>query len=368
MIKIESILNFFEKHLVSSYRQYNWDNSGKQIYIKNSKIRKIGFALDPSSNVINQAIEKGCELLITHHPLFFNEIKNISTDSVLGQKVVTAIKSSLNIVSYHTSMDLADYSLNDYVADLLGVKTKDIFIKEGQDKYFKFVVFVPLTHKDKILNAIEKVDAGHIGNYAVCTFSSEGEGTFLPLENTNPFIGKEGELEKVKEVKIETIVEKNKLSSLIKEVIDAHPYEEVAYDVYSLEKSKDYGLGKICTLDKELELDDFLKLISEKLDIKNLRYNFNNTDIRIKEFAIVTGSGASLWNYCVKKGINCLLTADMKHHDALDAMENGVIIIDAGHFETERIFMKHLADIIKNEFNIETIIIDEENTIKQWGL
>lgn len=368
IINIDLILKFFEKNLVFSDRQYEWDNSGKQVYLGNCDIHKIGFALDPSLNVINQAIEEGCELLITHHPLFFSQVKSINSSTKIGEKTVKAIQGNLNIVSYHTSLDLADYSLNDYIASLLNAEVLSTFIEEGKENFFKFVVLVPCGHEEVIRNVMGDAGAGHIGNYSKCSFTSKGIGRFLPSENTQPFIGSVGELEKVEESRIETIISEKKLEQLTKDIIDVHPYEEVPYDIYPLALSKPYGLGRICKLDDSITLEVLIKIICEKLGCTSLRHNSEDLNLKISSFAIITGSGASLWKECISKGIKVLLTGDMKHHDALDAAENGVVIIDIGHFETEQIFMIHLAHIIKEKFKLETIVLEEKNSIKYWGL
>ena len=363
---INSIITFFDSLLNNQKRQYDWDNSGIQIYLGNKQISRVGFALDPSESVIEQAINKGCELLITHHPFFFSGFKSIDFKTLTGKKTIKAIQHGLNIISYHTSYDLADYGLNDFIADKLDAKVITNFIKEGEEAYFKFAIYVPKNYKDEFIEILGNNGGGKIGNYSHCTFSTKGEGTFKPLENSNPFIGKTNELERVTEIKIETIVSEKNLSKLISAALKAHPYEEPAYDILPLKLSKPYGLGRVCKFDNEFTIEEFLKTISNKLKIKYIRHNCTNLNYKFTKFAVVTGSGASLWKKCLNKGVNIYITGDLKHHEALDAMEEGVNIIDVGHFETERIFVEYLSNLIKREFNIETIILNEDAKIKTW--
>jgi len=364
--KVKDILNFLERGYADITRQYDWDNSGKQLILSDQKIEKAALALDPAEKVIDKAIEEGCGLLITHHPLFFGRIKSLDVSKAFDRKVIKAIRAGLSIVSAHTSLDLADYSLNDHICKILNVDSVSPFIKEGAHAYVKYTVFVPETHADAVRDAMEKAGAGHIGNYSGCSFSIKGEGRFRPGENTDPFIGTKGEQEVVQEIRIESIIDKRKVSALHDSVTAAHPYEEVAHDIYTLEMGEDYGLGRVGSFGNPLDAEDFLKLVKEKLGADTLRLNMKPDGKKIGKFAVVTGSGASLWNKCMAFGVDILLTGDMKHHDALDASENGIMIVDAGHFETEKIFMGYLGEVIRQNFNIDIVNIEEDPSIINW--
>ncbi|KAA0259426.1 Nif3-like dinuclear metal center hexameric protein [Deferribacter autotrophicus] len=365
-IKTKNIINFFEKEFSSKSRQYEWDSNGIQLLVHDKKISKIAFALDPTEDSIDYAIKMGCELLITHHPIFFRPIKQIDFSSVVGNKIIKCIKNELNLLSYHTVLDRADYSLNDYIAEKISAEVISGFTDFGQEPYYKFVVFVPKGYETKIIDAIDAAGGGKIGNYSKCTFYTEGTGTFLPGENTSPFLGEIGKLEEANEYRLETIVKGKNLQKLIDAVLSVHPYEEVAYDVYKLEMGDEYSLGRICKFNKEMPLNDFLKILAEKLNIENIRHNQESEDIKFSKFAIVTGSGASLWKECLKSGVTVLLTSDMKYHDAVDAYEHGVTIVDIGHFESETIFMKYIADIVAKKFSIETLYYENKCKIKSW--
>jgi len=252
----------------------------------------------------------------------------------------------LSIYSYHTNLDLSDYSLNDYLADKLEFEVISYLERFGAKRYFKYVVFVPRGYEHAIYDAFDRAGAGFIGNYSSVSFSSEGTGRFKPLEGADPFIGRPGEVEEVKEFKIETIVDEKRLGKLIREVLSVHPYEEVAYDVYPVKFEKEFGLGRICRLKSPMHLEELIKYICEKLGEKSIRVN-GKFDFLVDKIAIVTGSGVSCWKICRDLGIKVLLTGDMKHHDAIDAFENGVAILDAGHYQTERIFMEYVCKSLK---------------------
>jgi dinuclear metal center YbgI/SA1388 family protein len=367
-IYINDIKKFLEEQFSDLSRQFDWDNSGGQILSSGSEIRKIGFALDPSKQVIAQAINEGCELLITHHPLFFAPLKQIDTATLLGSKINMALKNNLNILSYHTSLDLADYSLNDYLADLVDAETEDFLEYFNSDGYVKFVCFVPRGYENSIIDAIDSAGGGCIGRYSKCTFFVEGTGTFLPGDSANPFIGKKGELTKTEEYRLETIVLKKDIDNVIQSAAKVHPYEEMAYDVYPMDLEKSNGLGRVCSFSEKILFKDFLTKLEKILNLDILRHNAYNLDFDFKKFAIVTGSGASLWKRCVQKDVKVLLTGDLKHHEALDAAEAGVTIVDCGHFNTERIYMEYLSSIIQKNFAIDTIMLEEKPSIKYfWG-
>lgn len=227
--------------------------------------------------------------------------------------------------------------------------------------------FVPYDYKDTVFSAIVEQGAGSVSEkYSACGFISEGIGTFKPEKNANPFIGSIEEASIVDEVKIETIVNKKDIHNVLNAMIKAHPYEEVAYDLVKLENNIPYGFGRICSLDRQWNIDEFISNIQSKLNIKYLRSNMKDIDA-FDKFAVCTGSGASLWKDALKKGVKVLLTGDLKYHDALDAYNQGICIIDAGHQETEEIYMEYLAEIIKDKFNIEVKVFKQTQKIIYWG-
>jgi len=364
-VKINSIIRFIENKICDTDRYYEWDNNGIQIDSLRSEVDKVALALDPTEQVIQSAIDGGYGLLITHHPLFFGSIKSIAFSTPVGRKILKAIKNDLSIYSYHTTLDLADYSLNDFLSGMLGFEVISNLEDTGVIPYCKFVVFVPKGYEGRIINILESAGAGTIGNYTNCSFYTEGTGTFKPGEKTNPFIGKTGVLEEVNEFRVETIVPKKNVPLLVKMVKSVHPYEEIAYDVYPLNIGKNYGLGRIVSLKGTYTVKQVVEIIKEKLKLQKVRVN-SNLDFSVDKAAIVTGSGASYWKACKNRGVRLLITGDMKHHDAIDAMENGVSIIDVGHYETERIFMQYLGDMLHDEFDIDTRLIDENNPIKSF--
>jgi len=365
-IKTKDIIRFFENDFSYLSRQYEWDTNGIQIIVHDNNISKIVLSLEPTIDAIEFAIKEGCELMITHHPLFFRPIKRVDIYNPIGKKISLSVLNQLNILSYHTVLDRADYSLNDYIADVVGAKVLRGFADLEKESFYKFVVFVPKGYENKVIDAIDAAGAGKIGNYSKCTFYTEGTGTFLPEEGTSPFLGKIGKLEEAHEYRLETIVRKKDLEKVLKSVLAVHPYEEVAYDIYKLEMGEEYSLGRVCGFDKEIEFTQFLKLLSEKFNLNNISHNNSGENFSFDKFAVVTGSGATFWKECKKQNIKVLLTGDMKYHDAVDAYENGVVIVDIGHYESESIYMNYLAKLLEEKFKVKTIVYKSKLKINHW--
>lgn len=364
-VTINNIVAFFEKEFSDIRSQCAWDNSGKQVYLGDHTITTVCLALDPQQKVIKQAVERGCELLITHHPLFFAPQKGINAENLKDSVVIEAIRNNLNILSYHTNLDMADDGLNTYLLRLLDADSLGILSPEGSHDYVKIMVFVPISHEQQVLDAMAGAGAGKMGNYSRCAYMSKGTGTFTPEEGSNPYIGEVGKAEYTEETRIETLVPYEKANSVITAMAAAHPYEHPAYDVIKVEKVSEFGSGKIGRLKNPLPFYEFLKLLKSKLSQDTININMEYTG-KVEKFGICSGSGASLWKNCARKGINILVTGDLKHHDALDAREAGVCIIDVGHFASEQIYMNYLAKIIRDRFNVEVFIADETPPVKAW--
>lgn len=365
--KNRDIINFFENEFSDIRKQSEWDFSGMQVYSGDKPVTKIALSLDPTEEVIESAINEGCELLITHHPLFFRPSKGLDFSKSVDRRAIKAIKGGLDILSYHTNFDMASGGTSDYLCSLLGFKTEKGFIsKEGAIPLYSLSVYVPESHKDSVFNALTKAGGGAIGDYKDCGYFINGQGTFLPKENASPFIGKAGQKEVVQETKIEITVEEKYLGKAINAMIEAHPYETPAFNVVKLENGLDYGFGKVCDLGKEYTLSSFIDLLKSKLENTCVRTNMED----IKPFCkigVCTGSGASMWKDCKKLGLSVLLTGDMKYHDALDATEGGVCVIDAGHQATEEIYMRRVSEILQENFNVKTIVYNTKKQMISWG-
>jgi dinuclear metal center YbgI/SA1388 family protein len=318
--------------------QESYDNSGIQFADGEALIIKILLALDLTLEILEEAIENKANLIITHHPLLFAPLKQITKQN--NPLLFQTITNQINLLTLHTNYDLAENGLNDYVANLLGI-TKIAPLKCSLEKIYKFAVYVPIQDVDKISQAIFDAGAGKIGQYTETSFQIKGEGTFKPMEGAKPFVGKIGERKVVEEIKIETIVPERNLESVILAMKKAHPYEEPAYDIYELKIKQSYGIGILGEIAKEVELAEFSLQVKNKLQASYIRLIKSNNR-KIKKVALCCGGGSSLLEQVGKCGADLYITGDINYHSALRAKELGLNILEIEHYDTEKFFVEAL--------------------------
>ena len=310
------------------------DNVGLQVGDPKIKIRNIILSLDLNEEVVDSAIKENCNLIITHHPLLFYPLKDLdfskSKKAIMIEKM---IKNDITLYSAHTNLDFTKHGVSYQLAKRLSLRNIK-FLKNLSNNQVKLSVFVPLAHLDKVSDAIYQAGGGIIGEYSNCSFRTSGKGTFSGSVQSNPSIGKKGVVETVEEVKLEVLVDQWKLSHVISSIKIAHPYEEIAYDVYPLLKENvNYGIGAIGELNKQMIPGEFLKLVSSKLNVPAFRYTKNGRK-KIKTVAVCGGSCSELIDEAMKQKADAFITADLKYHSFQDA-EGNILLIDAGHYETE---------------------------------
>ncbi|GAF71538.1 unnamed protein product [marine sediment metagenome] len=336
-MKVKNLLNNLDK-IAPFFLQESFDNSGIQFANLDAPIMKILLSLDVTKGVLDEALENKVNLIIAHHPLLFSPLKQITKQkNPLFFKIIT---NKINLFAMHTNYDLAENGLNDYVANLLGIK-KISPLQGSSEKIFKFAVYVPVKHADKVSRAIFKAGAGIIGKYTETSFNISGKGTFKPTEGTNPFIGKIGEREEVEEIKIETVVAERDLDSVVQAMKDNHPYEEPAFDVYELKTKPSYGIGIFGEIDKEVEISKFSLEVKNRLKARYIRLIKSNNR-KIRKVALCTGSGGSLLEQVSRKDADLYITGDITYHTALRAKELGLNVLDVEHFDTEKFFVEAL--------------------------
>jgi len=310
------------------------DNVGIQIGDPEIKIKNILLSLDLTEDVIQSAKKENCNFIITHHPALFYPLKNLDfSKSRIARMTATLIKNNITLYSAHTNLDFTKYGVSYQLAKKLELKNIK-FLKNLSENQFKLSVFVPVNHIDKVAEAVYQAGAGIIGEYSNCSFRTSGIGTFMGSKKSNPSIGKKGVVESVEEVKLEVLVDKWKLNEVIIAIKKTHPYEEVAYDVFALKNENiNYGAGAIGEMNETMSINDFLSFVSSKLKTSGLRYVKGKTK-GIKTVAVCGGSCGELLDEAIKQNADVFVTADLKYHTFQDA-EGKILLIDAGHYETE---------------------------------
>lgn len=345
-MKCLAIIKLLEELAPLKYAE-DWDNPGLLAGRAEKEVHKIMVALDPSESVISQAVEKGVDMLITHHPLIFKPVRKVSTQDFIGRKLVKLIQNDISYYAMHTNFDCAVMASE--AGRRLGLKNIRVLEPVYEEKLFKIAVFVPEAQADKVRQAMTKEGAGFIGNYSDCTFNTEGFGTFLPREGTDPFIGRRGELSKVREIKIETIIDESKKDAVINAMLKVHPYEEPAYDIYPLDSSMpSVGLGCFGYLNQYVSAENLAERVKQAFHIPYVTYT-GKPENKIACVAICPGSGTSVIGHALSCHADVLITGDVDHHAACDAREQGLFLMDAGHFGTEHFMAEFVRDYLKEK-------------------
>ncbi|MCA0982725.1 Nif3-like dinuclear metal center hexameric protein [Halobacillus yeomjeoni] len=359
----QEIIRKFEqwspKHLA-----FDWDNVGLQVGSLNKPVKNIMVTLDVLENVVDEAIEKGIDLIIAHHPLLFVKLNQINFDTPKGRVVKKLIQHDITVYAAHTNLDVAKGGVNDVMAEALQLEEVRPLLETGKEDLVKLTVFVPESHADLLRDAISEAGAGHIGNYSHCTFQLSGEGTFKPQDGTNPYIGQAGELEKVSEKRVETIVPKAKLSVVLQAMENAHPYEEVAYDLYPLlNEGESQGVGRIGLLPNSVTLKELCEHVKEEYSVPSLRF-VGDENKKVQKVALLGGSGEKYIHQAKRNGADVYITGDMTFHMAQDAYEMGLSVIDPGH-HVEKLVCPVIGEFIERECNQDQqlkVFISEADT------
>jgi dinuclear metal center YbgI/SA1388 family protein len=335
------------------------DVIGLQIGILDKPVKRVMLALDPSPQSIDAAIAAKAELLLTHHALLYRPLRQIDTSTARGQAIARALAHDLTIYNAHTNLDIVDGGVNDVLAERMGLHSVEILDRIHSEQLRKLVVFVPESHHQAVFTAVCEAGAGHIGGYSHCTFNTPGEGTFKPGEGTNPFIGKVDTLERTREVRLETIVPASLIEPVVRRMFEAHPYEEVAYDLYPLElMGKAVGIGRIGTLDEAIPLGEFANRVRVALDLPHIRFS-GDPHRPVQRIALLGGSGGKWVQQAMAKGADVFVTADCDHHTVAEALQDGLAMIDATHAAMERPVLYRLQERLSEllgsvEFSVYT--------------
>ena len=339
MAKIAEVIQLMGE-LAPARLAEDWDNVGLQVGDASQDVKNILLALDFNQQVLAEAEEKNCQLIITHHPFIFNGIKSINIQNQNSKLIFELIKNNISLFSAHTNLDIAEAGLNDYLIKKLDVENISILKTTSSQNYHKLVTFIPEENFEQVRDALYAEGAGKYKNYSHSGFYQQGIGNFKPLADSEPYLGEKGSLNEVEEYRFETIVAPENLDQVIKELLKVHPYEEPAWDLYQMENLKSKkGIGRIADLKSEIKLDSFLDKIKEiyKLDLIRVV----KAKKKINRIALCSGSGADFIRDAHYQGADLYLTGDVKYHEAQTAEELGMSLVDFGHYGSEK-FVKEL--------------------------
>ena len=350
MTSVTDISQYLDKLAPESLAE-PWDNVGLQIGREALEVERLLVCLDVTDAVLEEAISKNCQLIVAHHPLFFREVTGVTGATPTGQVAMRAIENGLAIYVAHTNLDKAAGGISDSLASSLSLV--EVKVLSSQDHLLKLVVFVPRDALEPVKKALGDAGAGTIGLYSHCSFGVAGSGSFRPLAGAHPSLGNVGQDNQVDEVRLEVEVRETDLPKVTEAMIAAHPYEEVAYDLYELRNSdRSAGLGRIGNLKEEIGFDDFIKICKNQIS-DGIRVS--GSIERVKRVAVCGGSGSSLISKAFGAGADVMVTGDIKYHDALGARDIGLALVDGGHDATEFAGILSLSEKLSGEFDIDVV-------------
>lgn len=328
---VMAVLNAFAPDNLAA----EWDNVGLLCGSPDLKAERIMLALDVTPEVAEQAIEQKARLIVSHHPLIFKNLKNLAETDWRSRLLAKLIRNEIAVYAAHTNLDFSAGGVSDVLAAKLGLSDVSVLQKRGHCPLRKIAVFVPDQYAERVMSAMTRAGAGHIGGYSDCAFRVKGSGSFRPLAGTSPFIGRTGELSVVKETRIETVAPAAKLPSVLKAMLAAHPYEEAAYDIYELANDRTgvWGAGRIGALGNPVTAEAFARMVKTALSLEYVLYA--DAGRVIKKAAVCGGAGGGLVEDAVSAGADVLVTGDLGYHEVQEAKHAGISVIDAGHQGTE---------------------------------
>jgi len=358
-MKLKELVSYLNQVIPPAFQE-DYDNSGLQVGDQEMEISKALLSIDVTDEVVNEAAETGCDLIISHHPLIFRGLKNITSGNVTGNLILKAIKNNIAVLSLHTNLDAIEGGVSWKMAEKLGLKDVRV-LSPSKDHLLKLVVYVPGSALNRVRDAVFNAGAGFIGNYDRCGFTSDGTGSFRGGEGTNPYAGEKGKISFEPEVRFETILYRHDRNRIEQSLLAFHPYEEPAYDFYPLEnQNSNTGMGCVGTLEKPVSESGFLKHIASVFGSGGIRHS-SFTGRKVEKVALCGGAGSSLINNAIGAGADIFITADIRYHSFFDA-SGRILLADIGHFESEKFTVEVLNDLIIKKFPTFALRFSEINT------
>ncbi|WP_298138180.1 Nif3-like dinuclear metal center hexameric protein, partial [Flavobacterium sp.] len=353
-MKIKEILTILEEMAPLAYAE-DFDNVGLLVGNQNDEATGILVCHDALENVIDEAIAKKCNLVVCFHPILFSGLKKITGKNYVERSVLKAIKNDIAIYAVHTALDNHQNGVNKIFCDALGLKNTKILVPK-QNFIQKLVTYTVPENVEKVRNALFNAGAGKIGNYEDCSFNSQGIGTYMGNENSNPEIGERFEFVEAQEIKIEVTFEKHLQNKILKALFSNHVYEEVAYEIYDLQNShQNIGLGMIGELENPMSETDFLKFVKNTMQCGGIRHS-ELLGTQVQKVAVLGGSGSFAIKNAIQANVDVFLTSDLKYHNFYEA-ENQIVLADIGHFESERYTKNYIVDFLKEKITNFAIVL-----------
>ncbi len=356
---VQEVIDHLQELAPLAYAE-DFDNVGLLVGNKNNPVKGILVTLDTIESVIDEAIDNNCNLIVSFHPIVFKGLKKITGKTYVERVVMKAIKHDIAIFAIHTALDNALQGVNSIICDTLGLQNKTILIPQ-KNTLKKLTTYVPKANAEMLRKALFEAGGGHIGNYDSCSFNTEGKGTYRGNEASNPTLGNKGELHYEPETKITLTFQKHVESKLLSTLFKVHPYEEVAYEVTTIDNfNQTIGMGMVGVLNKAQSEEQFLNHVKTTMKSSCVRHS-ELLNKPIKKVAVLGGSGSFAINAAKASGADLFITADLKYHDFFTA-EGKIIVADIGHYESEQYTKNFLVDYLSKKITNFAIILSKTNT------
>jgi len=340
-----------------------WDNVGLLLGSAEKNVKQVLLTIDITGDVLDEAKRLRTDLIVSYHPVIWDGLKKITAEGPTGT-IYELVRAGIAVFSIHTALDAAQGGVNDGLAEIIGIQNaKPIgdYVNNPAGDNYKLVVFVPVDSANKVADAVFAAGAGHIGNYSHCGFAAQGQGTFLPLEGARPAIGKRGTFEKVPEMRFETIVPADKLAKVITAMLNVHPYEVPAYDIFKLaDETNRFGLGRIGTLAKPATLNAIISKIKRHTGAKAIGIVGQEKRL-VKTAAVCAGSCGKIINLIIAQKADLYVTGELKHHQALAAQEAGLTCLCLSHTVSERFILKKFAKQLQKRLPAARIAVSRKD-------
>lgn len=338
----------------------DFDNVGLLCGNPEREVTGILVCHDALETVILEAVEKEVNFIVTFHPIIFNALKSLTGKNYVERAVLNAIENKIAIYAVHTAWDNDYYGVNYRICEELGLQNQEILMPK-KNSLKQLAVYIPPDHADAVKQAMYEAGAGNIGFYDQCSFTVKGKGSFRPLPGADPYSGEIGKMETAAEELVSVIFESYKKQQIVSAMMSAHPYEEIAYQVFTVENENQYaGLGRFGDLPEPMPEPDFLNFVKDKFGLKFIRHS-ELTGKTIKRVGVLGGSGAGGISAAMAKRCDAYLTGDLKYHDFFRA-EGSILLADIGHFESEQFVTQQLFELLSEKFPKFAVLKSEKNT------
>ncbi|MGB3607129.1 Nif3-like dinuclear metal center hexameric protein [Psychroserpens sp.] len=356
---VQDVIDHLETLAPPTYAE-DFDNIGLLVGSKDTKLTGILVTLDTLEAVVDEAIAKNCNLIVSFHPIIFKGLKSLTGKTYVERTVLKAIKNEIAIYAIHTALDNALHGVNSIICDQLGLINKTVLIPQ-KSTIKKLTTYVPVANASALRSQLFKAGAGNLGNYDQCSFNTEGTGTYRGNEHSNPVLGRKGEFHEENEVQISVTYNTHLESQLLKTLFKHHPYEEVAYEIITLDNYDQHiGMGMVGELKNKQSATSFLKLVKTKMKASCIKHS-EISKPSVKKVAVLGGSGCFAISAAKRAGADILITADLKYHDFFSA-ENEIILADIGHYESEQYTKNYLVDYLSKKITNFAVVLSTTTT------